>query len=37
MRVLFVEDETKMAELFKKGLEEENHSETLANDGQTAL
>lgn len=37
MRVLIVEDEKKMAELLKKGLEEENHSATLAHDGRTAL
>jgi DNA-binding response OmpR family regulator len=37
MRVLIVEDEKKMAELLKKGLEEENHSVTLAHDGQAAL
>ncbi len=37
MRILIVEDEKKMAELLKKGLEEENHSVTLAYDGRTAL
>ncbi len=37
MRVLIVEDEKKMAELLKKGLEEENQSVTLAHDGHTAL
>lgn len=37
MHVLIVEDEKKMASLLKKGLEEENHSVTLAHDGRTAL
>jgi two-component system OmpR family response regulator len=37
MRVLIVEDEKKMAGLLKKGLEEENHSVSLAFDGRTAL
>jgi len=37
MHVLIVEDEKKMAELLKKGLEEENHSVTLAHDGRDAL
>jgi DNA-binding response OmpR family regulator len=37
VRVLIVEDEKEMAELLKKGLEEENHSVTLAHDGRTAL
>ncbi len=37
MRILIVEDEKKMAELLKKGLEEENHSVTLAHDGRIAL
>src|SRR5215471_11512333 len=37
MRVLIAEDEKRMAELLKKGLEEENHSVTLAHDGQAAL
>lgn len=37
MRILIVEDEKKMAGLLKKGLEEENHSVTLAHDGPTAL
>jgi DNA-binding response OmpR family regulator len=37
MRVLIVEDEKRMAELLKRGLEEENHSATLAHDGTTAL
>jgi DNA-binding response OmpR family regulator len=33
MRVLIVEDEKRMAQLLKKGLEEENHSVDLAFDG----
>ena len=37
MRVLIVEDEKKMAELLKNGLEEENHSASVAYDGRTAL
>jgi DNA-binding response OmpR family regulator len=37
MHVLIVEDEKKMAELLKKGLEEENHSVSLAFDGRDAL
>lgn len=37
MRVLIVEDEKKMAELLKKGLEEENHSVSLAHDGPGGL
>ena len=37
MRVLVVEDEKKMAELLKRGLEEENHSVTVALDGHEAL
>jgi DNA-binding response OmpR family regulator len=37
MHVLIVEDEKKMAELLKKGLEEENHSVSLAHDGRGAL
>jgi DNA-binding response OmpR family regulator len=37
VRILIVEDEKKMAGLLKKGLEEENHSVTLAYDGRTAL
>jgi DNA-binding response OmpR family regulator len=37
MHVLIVEDEKKMAELLKKGLEEENHSVSLAHDGRDAL
>jgi two-component system copper resistance phosphate regulon response regulator CusR len=37
MRVLIVEDERRMAEVLKKGLEEENHSVTLALDGREGL
>lgn len=37
MHVLIVEDERKMAELLKRGLEEENHSVSLAFDGRDAL
>jgi DNA-binding response OmpR family regulator len=37
MRILIVEDETKMAELLKGGLEEENHSVSLALDGREGL
>jgi len=37
MRVLIVEYEKKMAALLKKGLEEENHSVSLAFDGRAAL
>jgi DNA-binding response OmpR family regulator len=37
MRVLIVEDEKKMAELLKKGLEEENHTVSVAYDGRLAL
>jgi DNA-binding response OmpR family regulator len=37
MRILIVEDEKRMAQLLKKGLEEENHLVTLAHDGRTAL
>ncbi len=37
MRILVVEDQRKMAELLKKGLEEENHAVSVAFDGQTAL
>ena len=37
MRVLIVEDEKGMAELLKKGLEEENHSVTVAFNGREAL
>ena len=37
MRILVVEDERNMAELLKRGLEEENHSVSLACDGNSAL
>jgi two-component system response regulator MprA len=37
MHLLIVEDERKMAELLKKGLEEENHSVNLAFNGHDAL
>jgi DNA-binding response OmpR family regulator len=37
MRILVVEDETTMAELLRKGLEEERHSVIAAFDGRTAL
>src|ERR1700730_13264736 len=37
MHVLIVEDEKKMAELLKRGLEEENHSVSLAFDGRDAF
>lgn len=37
MRILVVEDETSMAELLRKGLEEELHSVTAASDGRSAL
>jgi DNA-binding response OmpR family regulator len=37
MRILIVEDETSMAELLRKGLEEELHSVTSAFDGPSAL
>ena len=37
MHVLIVEDEKKMAELLKRGLEEENHSVSLAFDGRDHL
>ena len=33
MRILIIEDEQKMARLLKKGLEEENHTVTLAYNG----
>src|ERR1043166_352636 len=33
MRILIVEDEQKMANLLKRGLEEETHSVMLAHDG----
>jgi len=37
MRILVVEDETKMAALLKQGLEEQNHSVEVAHDGHGAL
>jgi DNA-binding response OmpR family regulator len=37
MRILLVEDERKMAELLKKGLEEEGYSVLIATDGQQGL
>ena len=37
MRILVVEDERRMAELLKQGLEEENHRVVLTFDGQTGL
>jgi DNA-binding response OmpR family regulator len=37
MHVLIVEDEKRMAELLKKGLEEENHSVSVVHDGRDAL
>jgi len=37
MRLLVVEDEPEMAELLRKGLEEENHRVVLATDGREAL
>src|ERR1700675_1741879 len=37
MRVLIVEDEKKMAELLKRGLEEEKHRVSLAFNGRTGL
>lgn len=37
MRVLVVEDEKKMADLLKKGLEEENHTVSVAHEGRSAL
>jgi two-component system response regulator MprA len=37
MRVLIVEDEMEMAELLKGGLEEENHSVSIAFDGRSGL
>jgi two-component system response regulator MprA len=37
MRVLIIEDEKAMAELLKKGLEEENHRVALASDGLEGL
>lgn len=37
MRVLVVEDEQRMAELLRKSLEEENHTVTIAHDGEEGL
>jgi DNA-binding response OmpR family regulator len=37
MRVLIVEDEKKMAELLKRGLEEENHSVNIVFDGRSGF
>ncbi|HYE75866.1 MAG TPA: response regulator transcription factor, partial [Blastocatellia bacterium] len=37
MRVLIVEDEEKMADLIKRGLDEEGISAEVANDGETGL
>jgi DNA-binding response OmpR family regulator len=37
MRILIVEDEKKMAELLKEGLEEEKHSVSIAFNGRTGL
>ncbi len=37
MRILIVEDESKMAMLLKKGLEEEHHSVSVAHDGRDGL
>src|SRR5260221_3494891 len=37
MRILVVEDEPSMAELLRKGLEEEHHSVIAAFDGRAAL
>lgn len=37
MRLLVVEDEPEMAELLRRGLEEENHRVVLATDGRAAL
>src|SRR5215472_17473417 len=37
MHVLIVEDEKKMADLLRRGLEEENHTVTLAYDGRVGL
>lgn len=37
MQVLVVEDERRMAELLRQGLEEEGHSVVLANDGREGL
>lgn len=37
MRILIMEDDSKMAGLLKDGLEEENHSACLAFEGRAAL
>jgi DNA-binding response OmpR family regulator len=37
MRLLVVEDETRMAEILKRGLEEEGYAVTVASDGKVAL
>ena len=37
MRVLIVEDERKMSELLKRGLEEENHSVSVVFDGRSGI
>ena len=37
MRILIIEDEQKMAEILKRGLEEENFTVEIANDGDTGL
>ena len=37
MRILIIEDEQKMAEILKRGLEEENFSVEVANDGDSGL
>ena len=37
MRILIIEDEKKMAELLRRGLEEENHSVIVANTGTEGL
>ena len=37
MRLLVVEDEQRMAELLKAGLEEENHTVTVAHDGEAGF
>ena len=37
MRILVIEDGRKMAEVLKRGLEEENHTVSLALDGNAGL
>src|SRR4051812_43195978 len=37
MRILIVEDERKMAEVLRRGLEEENHTVSVAFDGDAGL